>query len=96
MTKVEVNSGGYLPSWEAERWISTSFSNTQLNNCIRIYHMDTKSLVLIISFNILMHYLTFYLYKHFVKTVASAVAQFKVWIINGLIEVSQKVIFHTM
>ena len=77
LTKVEVNSGRYLLSWEAARWISTTFSNTWVNNCISIYHKDTKKLVLIISFNILMHCLTFYLHK-FVKTVASAVAELKV------------------
>ena len=52
-------------------------SPTRVNNCISIYHTDTKKLVLIISFNILMHCLTFYLHK-FVKTVASAVAELKV------------------
>lgn len=36
--KVEVNSGGYLPSCEAAREISTNFTDGEVNNCFNIYH----------------------------------------------------------
>ena len=32
-TEVEMNSGGYLPSCEAARYISTLFTDTEVNNC---------------------------------------------------------------
>ena len=35
---MEVNSGGYLPSREAARLISTTFTDTEVNNCFSIYH----------------------------------------------------------
>ena len=37
-TEVEVNSGGYLPSREVARLISTTFTDTEVNNCFIIYH----------------------------------------------------------
>ena len=33
---MEVNSGGYLPSHEAARLISTTFTDTEGNNCFSI------------------------------------------------------------
>ena len=33
-----MNSGGYLPSRKAARLISTTFTNTEVNNCFSIYH----------------------------------------------------------
>ena len=35
-TKVEVNVGGYLPSDEAVRYSSTTFNDTEMNNCFSI------------------------------------------------------------
>ena len=32
------NNGGYLPSREGARLISTTFTNTEVNNCFSIYH----------------------------------------------------------
>ena len=37
-TEVEVDSGGHLPSREAARLISTTFTDTEVNNCFSIYH----------------------------------------------------------
>lgn len=39
-----MNSDGYLPSREAAREISTTFNETELNNCSSIYYTDTQEI----------------------------------------------------
>ena len=46
-----MNSDGYLPSREAAREISTTFNETELNNCSSIYYTD-RTRNKFISFNI--------------------------------------------
>ena len=41
-----MNSDGYLPSREAAREISTTFNETELNNCSSIYYTDTQEISL--------------------------------------------------
>ena len=38
-----MNSGGYLPSCEVARLISTTFTDTEVNNCFSIYHTSWKT-----------------------------------------------------
>ena len=35
---MEVNSGGYLPSRKVARLMSTTFTDSEVNNCFSIYH----------------------------------------------------------
>lgn len=41
-----MNSDGYLPSREAAREISTTFNETELNNCSSTYYTDTQEISL--------------------------------------------------
>ena len=40
---MEVNDDGFLPSFEEARLIFTAFTYTEVNNCLSIYHEDTKT-----------------------------------------------------
>ena len=41
-TVVEMNSGAYLSSHEAARYISTTFTDTEVNNCLRMYQTQAE------------------------------------------------------
>ena len=38
-----MNGDGYLLSFEEARLIFTAFTYTEVNNCLSIYHKDTKT-----------------------------------------------------